>query len=173
MLDLLDTVTNKLESEKGKMSERRRPRVMLMGPNLAMGDYKILELLENARVDIVAEEFCEGIRYYWSDISEDDSDPLLALSKYYYHEKLPCGYMISAIKTRYEHLIRLAEEFHIDGLIWYHLKYCETYSLEGFYIMKKFQEKGIPTLKISSEYDIAERGQLKTNIETFVDMLKD
>jgi benzoyl-CoA reductase/2-hydroxyglutaryl-CoA dehydratase subunit BcrC/BadD/HgdB len=173
MIQLLETVLKRLNSGETEAMGEGGPRVMLIGPNLAMGDYNVLDLLENSGADVVAEDFCEGIRHYWTDVDEDDSDPLLSLSKSYYLEKIPCVYMISAMKRRFDHLSRLADGFQADGIIWYHLKYCETYSLEGFYTMNRFREMGMPVLKISSEYDMAERGQNRTSVEAFVEMLRD
>jgi benzoyl-CoA reductase/2-hydroxyglutaryl-CoA dehydratase subunit BcrC/BadD/HgdB len=172
MLDLLMEFYEEAGSECNAGTASKRPRVMLMGPNLAMGDYHVIELLKEYEIDIVIEDFCEGGRRYWKDVVEGDDEPLINLARFYYNENVPCCYMISAMETRYKHLTRLVEAFKVDGAVWYHLKFCETYSLEGYYLMRQFRQKGLPVMKITSEYDISQTGQLRTRIETFVKMLQ-
>ena len=47
---------------------------MLVGPNLANGDYEVLELVKAAGGEIVVEEICEGIRYYWHEIDNQGDE---------------------------------------------------------------------------------------------------
>ena len=68
--------------------------------------------------------------------------------------------------------MKLVSEFRADGVIWYHLLYCETYDIESFFIAKKMEEAGIPMLKLQSDYEAAEISVLRTRIETFIEMIK-
>jgi benzoyl-CoA reductase/2-hydroxyglutaryl-CoA dehydratase subunit BcrC/BadD/HgdB len=170
----LPQILNELKksmAENCSMDHLRKPRLMLMGPNLAFGDYKIIEIIDQCGGTIVVEEFCEGMRYYLGKVDEDSKDLMVALSQFYYLNKLPCGYMIPVMELRYDFILKLIKEYNVDGVIWYQMKYCETYNLECFYMMNRIKSIGIPFLKLESEYNIAEREQFKTLIETFCNML--
>ena len=50
--------------------------------------------------------------------------------------------------------------------------YRDSDDMEGFLFEKVAKEKGIPVLKIQSDYDASEMMPLRTRIETFVEMVK-
>ena len=76
-----------------------RPRLLLAGPNLAHGDYNILKLVEAAGGEIVIEEICEGIRYYWQHV-ENNGDPMLSPARSYLRDRIPCAFMRDSIKKK-------------------------------------------------------------------------
>ncbi len=66
MIDTLQTINQSLKA--AKTSEPARPRILLAGSTMALGDYKMMELLEEAGASIVIEDFSEGIRHYWQNV---------------------------------------------------------------------------------------------------------
>src|SRR4030042_4140810 len=82
MVDILDSVYREL-SGKQRAPKIETPRILLLGPNVAYGDYKILELVEAEGGEIVVEELCEGIRYYWRGI-KNEGDLFESLSRGYF-----------------------------------------------------------------------------------------
>ena len=76
-------------------------------------------------------------------------------------------------RERLEFLLELAADFRVDGIIWYQLMYRSSYDIQSFYFEKLLKkELDIPMLKITSDYDVSERGPLRTRIETFVEIMK-
>ena len=78
------------------------------------------------------------------------------------------------MKRHFDFIMKLPGEFAVDGIVWYQLRLCETWDIESFFftdVLRKM-DTPIPMLKLDSEYDIADRGPLKTRIETFVETLK-
>jgi benzoyl-CoA reductase/2-hydroxyglutaryl-CoA dehydratase subunit BcrC/BadD/HgdB len=70
-------------------------------------------------------------------------------------------------------LIKLAEVFSIDGVIWYSLMYRDSYTVQSTLLPKILKDAtGLPTLVIESDYDVEEMGPLRTRIETFVEMIR-
>lgn len=170
MVDFLTSLRDHLEQKREAPAEEM-PRLILTGPNLACGDYKVLELIEEVRGMVVAEEFCEGVRYYWQNVAAN-GDAMQSLAVRYLDDRLPCAFIRPAAKRRSDFLIQLAREFDAAGIIWYQLKYCETYDMEAYLFAQKAKEIGMPMLKLESEYDIADRAPLKTRLETFIHILK-
>jgi benzoyl-CoA reductase/2-hydroxyglutaryl-CoA dehydratase subunit BcrC/BadD/HgdB len=145
--------------------------LLLAGPNLARGDYKILELIEAAGGEVVIEELCEGMRYYWHPI-ENNGDPFQSLANGYLRDRVPCAFMRSSTKKRFDFALGLIIDFNVSGVIWYELQCCETYDQESYYFNKKLREQNIPMLIVESNYDISDAGPLRTRIDAFIELMK-
>ncbi len=169
LVEALESLCQELKSSN--TSGPARPRLLLTGSTLAMGDYKVPEMLEQAGADIVVEEFAEGVRHYWEDVKLN-GDPIEALGDRYFRRRLPPAWFRPS-RERLDSLIELARDFRVDGIVWYQLMYRSSYDIQAFYFEKMVKrELGIPMLKLESDYDVSERGPLKTRIETFVEIVK-
>ena len=161
------------ENRKGNSVKGSRPRgrVMLAGPNLSMGDTKVMSIVEKMGGQIVIEEICEGVRYYWENISTQ-GDLINNIGEKYLMRRVPCAFQGQGTLERMDFMEMLAREFRIDGVIWYQLRYCETYNAEYYYVQNRFQKNGIPIMKIESEYDPSDHGQISTRIDAFLEMVE-
>jgi benzoyl-CoA reductase/2-hydroxyglutaryl-CoA dehydratase subunit BcrC/BadD/HgdB len=170
MVDYLESYYNELKKRQSG-SEIRKPRILLIGPNMGYGDYTVLELVEAAGGEIVIEELCEGIRYYWHDI-ESNGSPFQSLTKGYLTERIPCGFMRYSSRKRLDFTLKLIDDFDVSGVIWYELLYCETYDSESYYFSSEMRKRDIPMLILESSYSTADTGQIKTRIDAFVEIVK-
>ena len=75
-------------------------------------------------------------------------------------------------RERIDLVIKLANEFKVDGIVWYQLRYCDTYNMEFFYFNNAVKEAGFPVLQLETEYDVEERGRLANRIESFMESLR-
>jgi len=169
LISVLESIHEELK--KRPTASPKGPRILLTGSTLAMGDYKVLDMTEEAGAAIVVEEFAEGIRHYWENV-QVNGDLMEALADRYFRRRMPPAWFRPS-RERLDYLIELAKDFNVDGIIWYQLMYRSSYDIQSFYfekILKK--ELDIPMLKIESDYDVSERGPLRTRIETFVEIIK-
>ncbi|MBW2622687.1 MAG: 2-hydroxyacyl-CoA dehydratase [Deltaproteobacteria bacterium] len=168
LVPLLDRLYRELEQKEARA---KSPRIMLMGSTLALGDYKVLRLLEQAGASIVVESFMEGIRYYWNNV-EPAGDPITALADKYYWRRQALGHF-KPPRPAMDFNIDLAREFKVAGIGWYQLLYREVYDIGSFYFSRYLKEQmGIPMIKIESDYDPGEIGPLRTRLETFIEMAR-
>ncbi len=170
MVDILESACRELV-EKPPAAETDVPRLLLIGPNIGYGDYKILELVEKAGGEIVIEEVCEGIRYYWHTV-DSSGDPIESLAKTYLRDRLPCAFMRYSAKKRLDFALKLIKDFSASGIIWYELLGCETYDAESYFFAQRMGERNIPMLILESDYGMADIGQTKTRVEAFIEMVK-
>ena len=170
MVEVLDSVYQKL-SKSDQDNAVEAPRLLLVGPNIANGDYGILELVESAGGEIVVEEVCEGIRYYWQSV-DNKGDLIRSLARGYLQERLPCAFMRYSSKKRLDFALKLIKDFNVSGVIWYELLYCETYDSESYFFAQKLNEHNIPMLKLESEYGAASVGQFQIRIDAFIELIK-
>jgi benzoyl-CoA reductase/2-hydroxyglutaryl-CoA dehydratase subunit BcrC/BadD/HgdB len=170
MVDVLDATYQKL-SKRDPDRAMEAPRLLLIGPNIAQGDYAILELVESAGGEVVVEEVCEGIRYYWQSI-DHTGDLLRSLARGYLQERLPCAFMRYSSKKRLDFALKLIQDYKVSGVLWYELLYCETYDSESYFFTQRLNEHHIPMLKLESEYGAANVGQMKIRIDAFIELVK-
>ncbi|MEE8470122.1 MAG: 2-hydroxyacyl-CoA dehydratase family protein [Dehalococcoidia bacterium] len=169
LIDILKSIHQELREKPPSSS--KGPRILLTGSTLAMGDYKVLDIAEEAGATIVIEEFAEGIRHYWENVRVD-GDLMEALADRYFRRRVPPAWFRPS-RERLDYLIQLARDFNADGIIWYQLMYRSSYDIQSFYFEKMLKkELDIPMLKVESDYDVSERGPLRTRIETFVEVIK-
>ena len=169
LIDALKSINRELKQKP--ISDSKGPRILLTGSTLAMGDYKVLEIAENAGASIVVEEFAEGLRHYWENVHAN-GDLMRSLADRYFRRRVPPAWFRPS-RERLDYLIKLARDFNVDGIIWYQLMYRSSYDIQAFYFEKLLKkELDIPMLKVESDYDVSERGPLKTRIETFVEIMK-
>ena len=159
------------ELRRNPPSSPKKPRILLTGSTLAMGDYKVLEIAEEVGASIVIEEFAEGMRHYWENVHPND-DLIQSLADRYFRRRVPPAWFRPSTE-RLDYLIKLARDFKVDGIIWYQLMYRSSYDIQSFYFEKMMKkELDIPMLKVESDYAVSERGPLRTRIETFVEIIK-
>jgi benzoyl-CoA reductase/2-hydroxyglutaryl-CoA dehydratase subunit BcrC/BadD/HgdB len=170
MVDVLDSIYQELKDKQPEMNADS-PRLMLLGPNISYGDYTVLELVKAAGGEIVIEEICEGIRYYWHSI-ENEGDLYQSLARGYLVDRVPCAFMRDSAKKRLDFALKLVKDFNISGVIWYELLCCETYDSESYYFAHEMAERNIPMLILESDYGTADTGQFKTRIEAFIEIVK-
>lgn len=171
MVETLDSLYQELSKTKGP--ERKAPRILVSGPNIAMGDYKVLDLIEDCGGMIVVEDIAEGVLFYWENVAPD-GDPIAALTDRYLMKRPNCAFVRPIIDRHFDFIHNLAKDFAVDGVVWYQLRLCETWSIESYFIAEKLKklDRPYPMLKLESEYDVSDAAQLKTRIETFVDALR-
>ncbi len=65
----------------------------------------------------------------------------------------------------------MCEEKKVDGVIYYTLSFCHTYNVEFKKVADALKERGIPVLKIETDYSMEDVEQIRTRIEAFVESL--
>ncbi len=151
-------------------NETSKIRLMLSGGVLAEEDKKITSILESLGVTIVVEDNCSGIKpiSFCIDINSDDIYSSLARA---YVGKAPCSRMEKKADML-ENTKRLANEYNVDGVVLYYLKFCSSYSVIEKLYRERFPEEETPIITISGDYAQGDEGQIKTRLEAFVELLR-
>ncbi len=169
MVSILESLCRELKEQAAPPAEG--VRILLTGSTLAMGDYRVPDMVEEAGGSIIIEEFAEGIRPYWESVRPDGS-LLEALADGYFTRRVPPGWFRPGEERR-DFLITLAKDFNVAGVIWYQLMYRESYKTESYYFPNQLKnEAGLSMLILESDYDQAETEQLRTRIESFIQTIR-
>lgn len=168
---LSDELEERIRSGIGAVP-RDTPRVLISGTPMTIPNWKLHDIIENNGAVVVAEESCTGTRYFENFTDEDDETidgQLKKLSERYLHINCAC---FTPNAQRPEDVVRLAREYNADGVVYYVLQFCHEFNIEYTKVERALKEAGIPVIKIETDYSQSDTGQLKTRIETFVEMLR-
>ncbi len=146
-------------------------RILITGTPMALPNWKLHDIIEKSGGIVVGEEMCTGSRYYDALVPEDGETVEAmfdALADKYMDINCAC---FTPNQGRMDDIVRMAKEFHADGVIDYALNFCATYQAEAFTVEKTMQAAGIPIMKIDTDYSAEDIGQLSTRVEAFLEMI--
>ena len=168
---LCDELEDRIKKGIG-VTKNGAPRILIAGSPMALPNWKIPYVVETSGAIVVAEESCVGERSTRDLVDETGKtlDEMIdaIVGRYF---KIDCA-CFTPNDERIEHILDLAGDSKADGVIHYSIQFCTPYSMEAYKVEKAVQKKGIPILKIESDYGMEDVGQLKTRIEAFLEMVK-
>jgi benzoyl-CoA reductase/2-hydroxyglutaryl-CoA dehydratase subunit BcrC/BadD/HgdB len=168
--ELLDAVYAELErrrESKEPVAAPGAPRILVTGVPIGPGVEKVIRLIEDAGGAVVVQEACTGVKPQFENVAED-GDPLEAIARKYFN--LPCS-CFTANEGRFLLLDRLVEEFRIDGVVDAIWLACHTYNVESVLVRQWARDKGLPFLKVETDYSPSDTEQLRTRVESFLEMI--
>lgn len=169
--ELIDELENRIKRGEGVVP-RDTPRILISGTPMTVPNWKLHDIIEKSGAIVVAEESCTGTRYF-SELTEADSGSvntqLKNLAERYLHINCAC---FTPNAERPEDVVRLAKEYKADGVVYYVLQFCHEFNIEFAKVERALKEEGIPVIKIETDYSQSDTGQLKTRLETFIEILR-
>lgn len=172
MMNALADELEKRAAEGVGVAPKGAPRILITGTPMALPNWKLHQIVENAGGVVVGEEMCTGSRYYEKLVAEDAAtlDEMLDdLAEKYLDINCAC---FTPNDGRIADVIRMAKDLGADGVIDYSLNFCGCYQIEGDSVEKTVREAGFPVLGIDTDYSPEDVGQLSTRVEAFLEMVK-
>ena len=165
--------------EKSPINQINSKDLVLTGCSIFINDY-LIDLIEEAGGNVVFLDTWIG-NHYSSQIIDDKlidakKDPLNLIIKRF-HDNI---YGDHSVPNYLEFKISQIEKIYHDykqktgkklGVINHIIKFCDHISIMSAHFKNQLQEKGIRVLNLERDYSRANRGQLSTRIEAFMEML--
>lgn len=148
------------------------PRILVTGCPMAVPNWKLPWIIETSGAVIVGEESCvgeRGIRNLTDNTGTTEESLMEAIVDRYF--KVDCA-IFTPNQDRLDHIMEMAEAYKADGVIHYGLQFCQPYMMESIGVEKALQSKGIPAMRIDTDYSMEDVGQLKTRVEAFIEMIR-
>lgn len=169
-LECLEEIAAELKVKKAeKPAEITKPRIMLIASTLAYGDPRIDEIVERTDAEVVYEEVAEGMVPYFNNV-ELEGDLIDNIVDAYFTKRIR-GPWDRPWGDRYDNLVEKAKEFKCDIVLWYQTLYRDGPDLQSWTYGRQFKDDGFVFVKIETNYNAAEKGPMRTRIETAVEML--
>ena len=168
---ICDELEIRIKNGEG-VAPKGTPRMLISGCPMAVPNWKLPATIESSGGIIVGEESCVGERGERNlvDESGDTLDALMdtIVDRYF---QIDCAVYTPNL-DRIGHIESMAKDYNADGVIHYSLQFCQPYMIESYSIEQKLREENIPVMRLETDYSQEDTGQLKTRIETFVEMVK-
>ncbi len=164
--EVIEKLIQKHQEGKSEVSESAK-RILITGCPSGGIVEKIIKPLEESGAVVVCFENCIGIKSF-DRMVDTEKDPVEAIAERYL--KIPCSVM-TPNKGREELLLKLIEEYKVDGVIDVILQACHTYNVETEKIREVVQGADTPYMSLETDYSLSDFGQVKTRLEAFVEML--
>jgi benzoyl-CoA reductase/2-hydroxyglutaryl-CoA dehydratase subunit BcrC/BadD/HgdB len=164
-----ELITQQIKAIKEREGiSNHKARIMLIGSMLDDPEY--IKIIEDLGGLVVTDSLCFGTRYFWDNIDES-LDPMEGIAKRYLY-KASCPRMTDRHAERANYMMDLIKEFNVDGVILQRMKFCAVWWAEIFMLRDRLKEEGIPFLDLEREYVLGGEGQMKTRVQTFMEILE-
>jgi benzoyl-CoA reductase/2-hydroxyglutaryl-CoA dehydratase subunit BcrC/BadD/HgdB len=169
--ELCDELEDRVARGEGVVP-KGTPRLLLSGCPMAVPNWKLPFVIESSGAVVVGEESCIGTRNTRDLVREDGTilDEMLdhLVERYM---KIDCA-CFTPNTERLDHIVGMARNLNVDGVIHYALQFCHPYTIEAFKVEKALEKAGIPMLRIETDYSNEDAEILKNRVEAFVDMVR-
>jgi len=145
-----------------------KARLMVAGGILDDPEY--MDIIEDQGGLVVTDSICFGTRLFWVDTSEE-GDPYEAIARYQVQQRPTCPRSYGDQPKRAQYLQDMIKDFKIDGVIGERLLFCDSWVVEHYMNDQDLKEAGVPFLKLDREYILSGKGQLRTRVQAFLEML--
>jgi benzoyl-CoA reductase/2-hydroxyglutaryl-CoA dehydratase subunit BcrC/BadD/HgdB len=169
--ELCDELEARVKKGEGAVP-KGTPRVMVSGCPMAVPNWKLPFVIESSGAVMVGEESCIGTRNT-RDLVREDGRTLEEMVDHLVdrYMKIDCA-CFTPNNERLEHVLEMARDLKVDGVIHYALQFCHPYGIESFRLERALKEADIPVLKIETDYSNEDTEIIKNRIEAFVEMIR-
>jgi benzoyl-CoA reductase subunit C len=150
-----------------KAQERPGPRILVTGS--IIDHPALISMIEEVGGVVVADDLCTTTRCFWH-LVERDGDPLDALYRHF--NKRPLCACMHPQEARLDYVASLVDEFRVDAVIDFNLKYCHPFLYEAPLLKRKLEARGVSVSVLEVGHDMSGHGQLRTRIQAFIEMLE-
>jgi len=135
---------------------------------------EILDLIEDCGAMIVDDDLYTGFRYVSTDVDAGIGDPIVALATAYIrkNDNVPCPTRIDPDVDWEDWLLGAVDRCGAQGLIVLLVKFCEPHYFAYPRIKAAFERNDVPQLMIETEHDGVAMENVRTKVESFVEMIK-
>jgi len=170
--ELCDELEDRVAQKIG-VTPAGTPRLLVSGCPMAAPNWKLPFIIEQSGAVIVGEESCVGERGTRGPVNLDGArtrDEILdRIAERYLG--IDCA-VFTPNRERTNHILEMARQYKADGVIHYEIQFCTPYAMESHSVRKAMNEKGIPFLRIETDYSMEDAAQLQTRVQAFLELLK-
>ncbi|MDR2338660.1 MAG: 2-hydroxyacyl-CoA dehydratase family protein [Deltaproteobacteria bacterium] len=172
--DSLETLVSALSDKAGKPDAKaplggvRTGGVFLTGSPVYFPNFKILNLIERAGLQVLGDDLCSSERILPRHVEVGDKSErglLKALAETYH---LGCLCPVFAANDRRAAIIKEATNLaDIRGVVFHLLKGCHPYDLDSFMLEETVHSWGLRFLRIETDYSHEDSQNILTRLEAF------
>jgi bcr-type benzoyl-CoA reductase subunit C len=155
-------------AESQPSAEKRGVPVLVSGS--VIDDPRVLEVLEASGARVVGDDLCTGLRGF-SPPTGRGEDPVDRLMDRHF-KRFPCPARMKA-QERAPVLVDLVKGARAKGVVFFLQKFCTPHLADLPVVLDALQAEGVRGLVVEMEETGLNEGQLRTRVESFLEMLGD
>lgn len=155
------------ELEKQTPAEEKLPIIV---SGILTDSPKLNEIIDEFGFHIVADDVAAQSRQYRTDVP-DEGDALQSLAVKFANMD-NCSVLYNVEKPRIKWIVNTAKELGAKGVLVAMTKFCDPEEFDYVMIKRSCEAAGIPVALIEVDRQMKEFEQIRTNLETFRDMLE-
>ncbi|MHA2393267.1 MAG: 2-hydroxyacyl-CoA dehydratase subunit D [Promethearchaeota archaeon] len=177
--EILPKLEKSIQNHTANQIKNNSKAILLTGCSVFINDY-LNDLIEEGGGNVVFYDTWIGFSYYSQTFDEDimstSKDPIeLLINRFenniYGDHSVP-NFLDNKIAQIEEFCRKYQEKTGKKvGVINHIIKFCDHISIMSSHLKNKLQNKGIQVLNLERDYSRANRGQLTTRIEAFLEMM--
>jgi len=157
-------------AEVAKRPNTRNEGVRMMTIGSENDDVAFMAMVESVGATIVIDDQCSGTRYFWNE-ARLQADPIATIADRYC-ERPACPTKDYPEHTRFDHVLKLAQDYNARGAIFLQQKFCDPHEADYPDLKKHLETNGIPTLFL--EFDTTNPiGPFRVRVEAFLETLSE
>lgn len=137
---------------------------------------QLYKMIEECGGQVVSEDISWGTSYHWTKI-DTTLPPLEAIVKHRLDIHCPrstVDYIDYTPGHRWEYIKETMAGYHVKGVVFYNLGYCECRASETPHLRDLFKEEyNLPVLFLEGDYTREGLEQMRGHIEAFIEMLEE
>jgi benzoyl-CoA reductase subunit C len=141
-------------------------RLMIVGSE--NDDTAFIKMVESVGSTVVVDDHCTGSRYFWN-LTEFSDDIVQSIANRYI-DRPPCPTKDWEERRRFPHILNLAKEYSVDGVILIQQKFCDPHECDMVPLKEYLNSNDYPTLFLELDVTVPV-GQMKIRVEAFLEML--
>ena len=132
-------------------------------------DLEEMKIIESTGAMVVTDDLCSGSRNIWTDVGpKEDRYEAIATRMI---DGPPCVAKDVPGRRRVAHVLQLAKDYRVDGVITLERKYCEPQQWDNTTLVTALARQGIPTFRLETDI-VTPVGPLRTRVEAFMETLE-
>lgn len=173
LLPYLEETLEDLKTREPDPKPPYRARVAVVGSEI--DDIDMIKLIEESGALVVADRFCYGSLPGRALIElNEEEDVLTQICRHYMSiSQCPRQMNYEKVQSRKDYVAKIAKEYHVDGIIYEQMKFCDPWAYErvtgSFDLRERFS---YPVLTIDRPYAVGVSGQLRTRVQAFVESVE-
>lgn len=166
--ELLKKLNEKLEA----LPEESWDGVKVVTSGIITDNPGLLEVFDNYKVCVVADDVAHESRALKVDVDMSIEDPMLALADQFARmDEDPILYDPDIYK-RPKYVLDLVKDNKADGCLLFMMNFNDTEEMEYPSLKQAFDKAKVPLIKMGYDQQMADFGQVKTQLETFNEIVQ-
>lgn len=177
--EYLSKLEDFIENKANTQVSNSQKEILLTGCSIFVNDY-LIDLIEESGGNIIFFDTWIGYNYYSQvlddEIIDSSKDPLDLLTNRFKNNIYGDHSVPNFLENKVSQIEEVYKKYKNEaakkiGVINHIIKFCDHMSIMSSHLKERLQEKGIQVLNLERDYSRANKGQLSTRIEAFMEMM--